>query len=313
MNDNGTFWLPEGASSLAPAIDSLFYFVLWASIILFIGTMGAMVYFVWKYRRRDEAEMPEKVQENVLMEVSWVVVPAILVLVLFVWGFKTFIQIGTAPPESYQIQVTGQQWLWTFTYPNGTQTTNELHVPVGRPVELTMSSTDVIHSLFIPAFRTKFDVLPNRYTSLWFEATEEGEYQLYCTEYCGTQHSGMLATVIVESQGAFNEWVKTGGIDPTTMSPVEYGAALFEQQACNTCHSVDGSRLTGPTMQGLFGSTEELADGSTVQVDENYLRASILEPGTQIVAGFPNVMPASYSALSEDEVSALIAFIKSQQ
>ena len=307
-----TLWLPEGASTLAPYIDSLFYFVYWASVVLFVGTMAAMVYFVWKYRRSHQAERPEEVRENILMEVSWVVVPTILVLIVFVWGFQAFLRVGTAPPESYQIQVTGQQWLWQFTYPNGTTTTNELHVPVDRPVELRMSSTDVIHSLFIPAFRVKYDVLPNRYTTLWFEATQEGEYQLYCTEYCGTQHSGMLATVVVESQGDFDEWVKTGGVDPSTMSPVEYGAALYEQQICNTCHSLDGTRLTGPSFQGLFGSTEQLSDGSTVEVDENYLRESILEPGATIVAGYQNVMPASYSTLDEQQVTALIEFIKEQ-
>ncbi len=312
MNDNGTLWLPEGASTLAPYIDSLFYFVYWASVILFVGTMAAMFYFVWKYRRRDHAEQPEKVKENIIMEASWIVVPTILVLVIFVWGFQAFIRVGTAPPDSYEIRVTASQWLWRFTYPNGTQTTNELHVPVDRPVELVMSSTDVIHSLFIPSFRVKFDVLPNRYTTLWFQATDEGEYDIFCTEYCGTQHSGMLATVVVESQGDFNEWVVTGGIDPSTLSPVEYGAALYEQQACNTCHSLDGSRLTGPSMQGLYGSTEQLADGTTVEVDDNYLRRSILEPGADIVAGYANVMPPSYSMLSEQEVSALIAFIEAQ-
>lgn len=313
MGDKGSFWLPEQASTLAPSIDWLFYFVFWTSAVIFVGVVVAMAYLAWRYQRRSEAERPELVEENKLVEASWIVIPTILVLLTFVWGFKAFIEVETAPPDAYQITVRAEQWKWNFEYPNGTTITNELHVPAGRPVQLRMSSSDVIHSFFVPAFRTKQDVLPNRYTSLWFEAdTDTDTLQAYCTEYCGTQHSGMLANVIVQDQGAFNEWVETGG-GVANLAPAEYGEILYERQACNTCHSLDGSRGTGPSWQGIFGHEAQLQSGATVPVDENYLRESILQPGAKIVAGYGNNMPANYSSLSEKQVSSLIAFIKQQQ
>ncbi len=309
--ENGTFWLPEQASTIAAEVDWLFYFVLWASLIIFAGVVTAMIYFAWRYKRRHPEERGQLIEENKLLEISWIVAPTILVLLLFTWGFQTFIKMGTAPPGAYEIRVVGQQWNWKFIYPNGTEVSSVLHVPANRPVRLRMSSTDVIHSFFVPAFRVKQDVLPNRYTSLWFEATEVDTFQVYCTEYCGTQHSGMLAEVVVMEPPAFQQWVRTGG-GVANLAPAEYGALLYERLACNTCHSIDGSPNVGPTFQGLFGSTEQLASGAKVTVDANYLRRSILEPGAQIVAGYQNLMPASYSTLSEKQLSALIAFIEEQ-
>lgn len=311
MGDKGTVWLPEGLSTLAPEVDSLFYFVLWVSVILFAGVVAAMIYFMIRYRRRDPGEVPAPVKENKWLELSWILIPTILVLVVFNWGFKLFIELGVAPPDSYEIQVTGKQWLWEFEYPNGTRVTNELHVPIGRPVRLVMSSTDVIHSFYVPVFRVKHDVLPNRYTAVWFEATEVGEYDIFCTEYCGTQHSGMLAKVIVQPQEEFNEWLETGGGNFEDMALPEYGQLLYQQQGCAACHSLDGTPGVGPSFQGLFGRAEELAAGGTVPVDENYLRESILQPQAKIVAGYPPAMP-DYSSLNERQVSALVAFIKEQ-
>lgn len=313
MGDSGSLWMPESVSTLAPTIDNLFYFVTWVSTILFIGVVAGMVYLAWKYRRRSAEDVPEPVKESKVLEATWIVLPTLLVLVTFNWGFKAYIQAIVAPPDSYEIQVRGKQWLWEFEYPNGAITTNELRVPIGRPVKMIMSSTDVLHSFFVPAFRVKQDVLPNRYSTVWFQATKEGEYDIYCTEYCGTQHSGMLAKVMVQSQDEFNEWLESGGGNYDEMPLPEYGEVLYTQQVCNTCHSVDGSQKVGPTFQGLYGKTEQLADGSSVQVDDNYLREAILEPGASIVAGYPNVMPASYGSLNERQVSALIAYIKAQQ
>ncbi len=308
MNE-GTIWLPEQASTLAPEIDSLFYFVSWTSIVFFVLVVGAMIYFAYRYRRQSAADRPEPVKESKLLEVSWIIIPTILVLIVFTWGFQLFIRQGVAPPNAYQINVRAWQWAWEFTYPNGV-TSGELHVPIGRPVRLQMSSDDVIHSFFVPAFRVKHDILPDRYTSVWFEATKIDTFQVYCTEYCGTQHSGMLAQVVVQSPGAFEEWLETGG-GVAGLSPVEYGERLYDQLGCQTCHSLDGSEMVGPTFENLAGSTEELANGETVEVDANYLRSSILESGAQIVAGYPNRMP-SYAFLSEQQVTALIAFIQSQ-
>ncbi|RMH64187.1 MAG: cytochrome c oxidase subunit II, partial [Bacteroidetes bacterium] len=187
------------------------------------------------------------------------------------------------------------------------------HLPVGRPVRLNMSREDVLHSFFVPAFRVKHDVLPNRYTSVWFEATRADTFQVFCTEYCGTQHSGMLAKVIVHPEAEFREWLNSGGGNFDEMPLPEYGAVLYQQQACNSCHSVDGSRIVGPSFQGLYGAERRLADGSTVVADDNYIRESILQPQAKIVEGYPNVMPASYGSLNERQLSALIAFIQQQQ
>lgn len=303
-------WLPESASTLAPELDSLFYFVYWVSVVLFVGVVACMLYFAYKYRRSEPGERAELVQENKLIEISWVIIPTILVLIVFTWGFRLFIRQGVAPPDAYQINVRAQQWSWLFEYPNGA-TSNELHVPVNRPVRLKMSSTDVLHSFFVPAFRVKQDVLPNRYSYVWFEATQRDTFKVLCTEYCGTGHSGMLADVVVQSQAQFEDWIESAGA-PEDMPLPQLGERLYTQQGCATCHSLDGSRTVGPSFQNLYGSEETLSDGSTVTVDENYLRESILKPGAQIVQGFQNVMPASFSSLSEREVSALIAFIKSQ-
>lgn len=312
MGDNGTLWLPEGVSTLAPSLDALFYFVLWVSTTLFAGVVIAMAYFAIRYRRRHPEDVPIPVKESKLLEITWIIIPTILVLVVFTWGFRLFIDLGVAPPNSYEIQVRGKQWLWEFEYPNGAISTNELRVPIDRPVKLIMSSTDVIHSFFVPVFRVKHDVLPNRYTSVWFQATRTGEFDLFCTEYCGTQHSGMIGKVIVMEQGAFNEWLQTGsGMEDLPLP--ELGEVLFQQQACFTCHSTDGSAGVGPTLAGVFGSERQLEGGETVIADENYLRESILQPQAKIVQGFLPVMPASYSALDERQIAGLIAYIESLQ
>ena len=302
-------WLPSDASTLAPEFDSLFYFVLWTSVIIFVGVVAAMVWFAYKYRRQSPDERPELVEENTAIEISWVVIPTILVLIVFTWGFRAFIKFGVAPPDAYEITVRGQQWSWLFTYPNGVQS-SELHVPVDRPVRLRMSSTDVLHSFAVPAFRIKQDVLPNRYSYVWFEPTETGTFDVFCTEYCGTQHSGMLAEVTVQSQAEFDQWLEEAGT-PEDMPLPELGERLYTQQGCQACHSVDGSRMVGPSFQNLYGTERQFTDGSSAEADENYLRQSILNPGENVVEGYQNVMPASYSSLSDREVSALVAYIRS--
>lgn len=314
MEDKGTVWLPVDASTMAGDIDSLFYFTYWVSIIIFVAVIAAIVYFVVKYRRKHANERTERVQENHLLELTWIVVPTILTMVVFTWGFQAFLKMSIAPPDTYDINVRGSKWIWNYEYPNGAIATNELRVPLGKPVRLVMSSEDVIHSLFIPAFRVKHDVLPNRYTSVWFEPTKVGEYPLFCTEYCGTQHSGMLSKVFVMEQDDFDEWLLQAGASNFDEMPLEqYGEVLYSRQACIGCHSVDGSRLVGPSFQGLFGSQRQFDDGTSAVADENYLREAILNPAARIVQGYPNGMPASYTALSERELSALIEYIKSVQ
>ncbi|ABC44510.1 cytochrome c oxidase subunit 2 [Salinibacter ruber] len=306
----GDFWLPEAASTMAPKIDSLFTFVNVVSGILLVGVVTAMLWFMYRYRRQDPAERPSPVKESKLLEISWIVIPTILVLLVFNWGFKSFVAQKTIPDNAYEIRVQARSWGWSFEYPNGV-TTDTLYVPADEPVKTTMSSQDVIHSFYVPAFRVKQDVLPNRYTSVWFEATKEGTYDLFCTEYCGRNHSEMDAEVKVVSRARFDEWLESAGT-PDDIPLPELGEKLYTQQGCQGCHSLDGSDMVGPTWKGLYGKTDhQMADGSTVTADANYLRESILQSGAKVVEGYQNVMP-SYASLSEREVTGLVEFIKEQ-
>lgn len=294
-------------------VDSLFYFVVWVSAIIFVAVVAAMIYFTIKYRRRDAHERFEPLHEHKLLETAWIVIPTILVLIVFTWGFRAYVDLTVAPPDSYEITVRGKMWIWEFEYPEGFTTVGELHVPVDRPVRLVMSSEDVLHSFFIPVFRVKHDVLPNRFTSVWFQATQEGEYPIFCTEYCGTSHSGMLARIFVKSQEDFEDYLASGGGGFDQLPLPEYGEILYSQQGCQACHSLDGSRLVGPSFQGLYNAQRQFTDGSSAVADENYLRQAILEPAAQVVEGYPNSMTPIYGGLGERELSALIEFIKEQQ
>ncbi len=313
MEDKGSVWLPVDASTLAGEVDALFYFTYWVGVVIFAAVIAAVIFFVIKYRRRHANERTERVQESYLLELTWIVIPTILTMVVFTWGFQVFIKMGVAPPDAYEITVRGKKWSWEFEYPNGAVAVNELRVPVNQSVRLVMSSEDVIHSVFIPAFRVKHDVLPNRYTAIWFEATKTGEYPLFCTEYCGTQHSGMLSKVFVLEREQFDDWIGSSGENFDDMTLEEYGEVLYTQQACIGCHSIDGTRIVGPSLKGIYNVQRDFDDGTSAMGDENYLREAILDPAVKIVAGYQNQMPPSYSSLTERDVSALIAYIKQQQ
>ena len=307
MGDNATFWLPEGNSTISGEIDAVFYLVYWISLVIFVLVVAAMAYFAIRYRRKSESDIPAPVHESKLLEAAWIVIPTILCLVVFTYGFRGYVKLNAAPPNSYEVQALAKQWLWEFSYSNGAESIGELHVPVDRPVRVVMSSEDVLHSFFVPVFRVKQDVLPNRYTSVWFEATKTGEFEILCTEYCGLQHSGMLGKVVVHSQEDFDTWLQEANAD---LPPVELGERLYTQNNCNTCHSLDGSVVIGPSFQGLFGSQRQFTEGPPAVADENYLRESILNPAAKIVQGFGPVMPASYSSMSAKNLDALIAYIK---
>ena len=312
MNEQGSIWLPEPASTVAGDVDTLFYFILVTSIILFVGVMGAMVTFAWRYRRRSENDRPEPVRESKLVEASWIAIPSILVAVVFVWGFRVFLELGIAPPNAYEINVTARKWSWSFTYPNGAASI-DLHVPVNRPVKLRMSSEDVTHSFFVPAFRVKADVLQGRYSYVWFEATRVDTFNVVCAEYCGTAHSDMYANVVVQSQDDFEGWLAEN-MDDASLTPAERGERLYQQQGCMPCHSLDGTTPIGPSFLGLAGSTRNFTDGTSAVADDNYLRMSIVNPAQQVVEGFLPVMPPQYAAtLSTEEIDALVEFIKEQQ
>ncbi len=305
--------LPKGTSTVAPEVDALFKFIIFVSIVLFIIVVGGTALFVWRYRIKKErqADFTEDLSHNTKLEVIWTVIPLILVIIVFFWGFKSYMKIRLAPGDAVEVKVTAQKWFWQFDYPDGASSTNELVVPVGVPVKLVMSSQDVIHSFFVPNFRVKMDVLPNRYTIAWFEATEPGTYDLFCTEFCGTGHSKMVGKVRAVSETEYLAWVEENSSFGEGVSLEELGAKLYKSKACVTCHSVDGSPLVGPTFKGVFGHTVKLTDGTTVKADENYLRESILKPQAKVVQGFQPVMPTYQSILKPREVDALIEYIKS--
>lgn len=305
--------LPPQKSTIAEGTDALFNFITVTSIILLVGITIAIIYFSWKYRRRSDNDVTPVITHNSALEISWSVIPLILVMIVFGWGLSGYVNLTTAPDDSYEIRVVGKSWLWEFHYENGFVSINELHVPVNRPVRLVMSSDDVLHSFYIPDFRVKMDVLPNRYTSLWFEATETGESVIFCTEYCGMAHSNMLATAFIHEQEDFETWLLTAGAADLDMDPVELGAELVTRNACQTCHSSDGTSLQGPSFLGLFGSERVMEDGERIMADENYIRESILDPNVKIVDGYLPVMPSYTGTLNDRQIDAIIAYLRTLQ
>jgi cytochrome c oxidase subunit 2 len=314
MNENGTIYLPPPSSTIAGEVDALFYFIFYASLVLFALVMMATTWFIFKYRRKGKAELTSGVAHNTKLEIAWTIIPAILVFIVFVWGFKTYLKMNVVPNDAIEIKATGQKWFWTFDYPNGANSINDLVVPVDQPIKLLLSSQDVIHSFFVPDFRVKMDVLPNRYTLTWFEATREGDFEIFCTEYCGKGHSEMLGYVKVLNDADYKAWLEKSALDiPEGMSLEEAGAQLYTSKACITCHSVDGRPGVAPSFKGRYGSTQNMADGSSVLIDENYLRESILNPQAKVVAGYQPVMPTYQNVLKDRQIDALIAYIKSLQ
>jgi cytochrome c oxidase subunit 2 len=307
-----SFWLPPQVSTTAPGVDRVFYFIFWIAVIFFVLIVVLMVVFIFRYRRRrhDEKASEEAPTHSTPLELTWSIIPLILVIAIFYAGFKGFLDLSVVPANSYEIQVTGQRWKWLFTYPNGHVDEN-LHVPVDTPVKLVLTSEDVIHSLFVPEFRIKKDAVPGRYSTAWFRATSAGEYQVFCAEYCGTSHSDMLALVVVHEPGDFEQWLRQAADFLSELPPAEAGSKLYMQRGCAQCHSIDGKGGIGPTFKDVYGTRRLLTDGSEVQVDENYIRQSILEPQSQIVAGFEPVMPTYAGRLRDQEITLLIAFIKS--
>lgn len=309
MNRLSEFMLPPARSTLAGETDVLIDFIHVVSVLLLVGITIAMIYFAIKYRRKSEDDQTPLITHNNKLEITWSVIPLVLVVIVFGWGFNGYLNITTPPDDAYEIRAVASSWMWTFHYETGQVSTNELHVPANRPVKIILSSDDVIHSFYVPDFRVKMDVLPNRYTQVWFEAIEPGESNIFCTEYCGTLHSNMLADLIVHSQEEFETWLAAGDTADDDLAPAELGQQLVERQGCLACHSMDGSRLQGPSFAGIFGREQSLSDGTTITVDENYIRQSILEPMTQIVDGYPEIMPA-YTTLDDRQIDAIIEYLK---
>ncbi|MFZ5832281.1 MAG: cytochrome c oxidase subunit II [Planctomycetota bacterium] len=308
---SGSFWLPEPISDAAAQVDDLFYFIFYVSAFFFTLIVVLMVLFVILFRRREGVARAKSPSHNLLLEVTWSVIPIMIVLYIFYRGFDTYIDMRTSPREALEINVTAQMWKWFFRYPNGT-TIDELHVPVDQPVRLVMQSKDVTHSLYIPVLRLKMDLVPGRYTKTWFHPKQPGTFDLVCAEYCGDGHSTMVTRAVVHEPGGFERWLEEAGNYLKTLPPVEAGQVLYSGRGgCAQCHSIDGSARVGPTFLGIWGETHRMTDGSTALVDEDYIRESILEPGRKIREGYRNQMPSFKGVLNDDEVGYLIDYIKS--
>jgi cytochrome c oxidase subunit II len=306
MGSYGIPLFPEQASTFAANVDALYIFIVATSAFFALAVTVAVVMFGIIYRRKHDGEVGARIEGNLPLELLWSIIPTMISMVMFGWGASAFFEMRTPPAEAMQLYAVGKQWMWKFQHLEGQREINELHVPVGRPIRITVTSEDVIHSLYFPSFRTKIDAIPGRYTQLWFEATKTGTYHIFCTEYCGTNHSGMIGSVVVMEPAAYQAWL-AGGTTEGTLA--QRGERLFTELACNTCH-LDTGKGRGPSLQNIVGKPVELADGTTATVDEGYLRESIINSQAKIVKGYQPLMPAFQGLVSEDNLVALVEYIK---
>jgi cytochrome c oxidase subunit 2 len=301
-------FFPDTASANAPEVDLLYWFLILVSVVMTVLIFGAVATFAIKYRRKSEDEIPKPIEGSTKLEITWSIIPFLVMLVMFGWGAKIFYDSYTPPKDAYNIYVVGKQWMWKVQYPEGQREINELHVPTGRPVRITLASEDVIHSFFIPAFRVKHDVVPGHYDEVWFTATKPGRYHIFCAEYCGTEHSGMIGWVNVMTPTAFENWLAGGGGEGTMAAQ---GEKLFQQLGCSTCHLLDEQGRC-PILRGVYGSQVLLDDGTTVVANDAYIRESILNPNAKIVSGFhKDVMPTFQGQVTEENLLQLIEYVKS--
>lgn len=334
MSDSPWALLPT-ASNHAANLDALYVFLTIICGISMALVVGAQIYFMVKYKKRSDDDKTSPLKHNGKLEFWWSAIPAVFLLIFFVWGERDFMRLSTPPQSAMQINVKAKQWSWEFSYPGRAGATAvdirkdeagepikdengnlivipTLVVPLNEPVRLMMQSQDVIHSFYVPAFRVKKDVVPGRYTSVWFEAIQEGEFPLFCTEYCGDEHSSMIGKVKVvkpeDFEAAVAEATKLEKMPGQT--DAEFGATVYKAKGCDACHTLDGSPKVGPSFQGIWGRTEQLQDGSSVTVDENYVKQSILDPNSQLVAGYPPQMPSFAGQISDEQIDALIEYFK---
>jgi cytochrome c oxidase subunit 2 len=303
----GTPLFPVSASTMAPRVDALYFFLLAVTAFFSLLIAGLIVFYAVKYRRRSPEAVGVGIHGGLLLEVTWTVIPFLIAMVIFVWGASVYFAMASPPAETLNVYVVGKQWMWKFQHLDGQREINELHVPVGRNVKLIMTSEDVIHDLFFPAFRVKADVIPGRYVNIWFNATTPGRFHLFCAEYCGTRHSGMIGEVIVMEADEYQEWLSGGASEGSLASA---GEKLFADLACSTCHRPESSGR-GPVLNGLFGTTVDTAAGETVVVDEAYIRESILNPSAKVQAGYQPIMPTFQGVVNEEGLLELIEYVKS--
>jgi len=306
--------LPPQGSAFAGEVDNVYMGLFWLSVVLFLGIAFAAIYFAWRFRYKPGRVTPHQTH-NTTLEIAWSVGPLILCVGIFFWGLNGWMKYVVAPGEAMEVQVTAKQWLWTFEYPDGSRTVNELHVPVNKAVRFIMTSEDVLHDFFVPDMRVKHDIVPGRYTEVWFTPTVLGLHHVTCAEYCGKGHSDMTAKLVVDTPEDFQKFVETGGTEweDYKTNPAAWGKLQWERKGCSTCHSIDGSRTAngGPSWKGIWGKMEKLNNGQTVLVDPDYVLESMMQPQAKIVAGFEPIMPTFQGLLRPHEIQGIMAFIKS--
>jgi cytochrome c oxidase subunit 2 len=307
MNFQMPFWPPQ-ASTAAARLDALFIFLLLVTGLVTILIFALIVVFALKFRD-TRVRAATQIEGSLPIELTWSIVPFGIFIVFFVWGAVLYFQERTPPQGAMEIYVVAKQWMWKLQHLEGQREINELHIPVNRDVKLIMTSQDVVHSFYAPAFRLKQDVIPGRYTVLWFHPIRAGTYHLFCAEFCGTQHSGMIGSIVVMNPSDYETWLSGGGAEGSLSAT---GQKLFQELGCGSCHRAD-AQGRGPNLVGLYGKPVQLEDGRVVTADENYIRESILNPGAKVVSGFKNIMPTFQGVLSEEQLLALVEYIKSLQ
>jgi cytochrome c oxidase subunit 2 len=299
-------FFPEQASSVAADVDLLYWALIGLTAFFTLLIAGLIAVFAIQYRRRSAEDRPGHVHEPKALEIAWIAVPLAICVVLFFWSAHLYVTINRVPRDAVDVYVVGKRWMWKIQHLTGQREINELHVPLGVPIKLNLTSEDVIHSFFVPAFRIKKDAVPGRYNSIWFQATKPGRYHLFCAEYCGTKHSAMIGWVEVMEPAAFQAWL-AGGAAGTSLAAA--GQKLFNDLACVTCHR-EGPTSRGPSLAGLYGSSVQLVDGETLTADEVYIRESIVTPAAKLVAGYQPVMPTYQGLVSEEGLLQLVAYIQ---
>jgi cytochrome c oxidase subunit II len=302
--------MPESASTISPKVDALYFYLTGVTLFFVFLISGVLIFFVIKYRRRSPFEIPRPVAGSHKLETIWSVIPFIIAMSIFAWGAQVYFDQVRPAANTNEIYVVGKQWMWKLQHTTGQREINQLHIPVGRKVKLIMTSEDVIHSFYIPAFRIKTDVLPGRYTIAWFEATKPGQYHLFCAEYCGMNHSGMIGSVIVMEPTEFDNWLSGNA---NQQAPAVAGQQLYQSLGCASCHGANGEGGRGPTLAGLFGRKVFLQNGQTLTADESYVRESIENPQAKLVNGFGPIMPTFQGQVTPEQLIQIMAYIKSLQ
>jgi cytochrome c oxidase subunit II len=298
---------PTQASTIASEVDNLYFFIVAVTAFFALLVVILVTYFAIKYRDDTGLKVGDPITGSIPLEIGWSLIPFIVAMVIFVWATTVYFHSVRPPDQTLEVYSTGKRWMWRFQHVDGHREINQLHIPIGRPIKVTFTSEDVLHDLYIPAFRVKADAIPGRYSSIWFTATKTGEYHLFCAEYCGTRHSGMIGTVIVMEPDEYQDWLSGGGL---TGSMSARGEQLFQQLACSTCHLSDGTGR-GPSLAGVFGAQVTLQNGQRVLADEGYVRESILTPQQKVVNGFQPIMPTFQGLVTEEQLLSLIEYVNS--